>query len=619
MSLNTPPSMKRNSSKAHQKSKESMPVSISKDKNNTEMKNEVQAIQKLVSNLKEIFESDSRSHPMILGSLRHNNSNFTHQFHSNYSNTTTTTAPTITSTSTVNSHIRGNQRKYHSTNSRWYIYFSNHVIPLLPKEAKNWEKARLHVMQSKQNKTVCIFQRWSILALENLPHKKRIRKRVEEMYVQYVQLWQHLILQRWCAMALGPSSRKRVLIKRRKNMEIARLTLEKRIQTDSKSNLSNANVPEGSVGILSNQMIQVEMHKHVIHQMTMTRNKNILLKTCKAWINSTNEAKHMLDLATNHYTTTTLHKIMREWCKWSFLVSIGLDYVVWKDKPPRQRKIRFDQIQVDYFAERRVIKNAFQGWKHVTKVYFNAKRMQVKTLTVFVRKYLLEWVRVSKRNRQLMLTAYEVWKQHGIRKLRAAFYPWQKWIHQKKQMRDDQQRLLNSFFRCKHRKIIWNIFRRWRHQARYGRIGALYSRNDLMMSLIAQKDHCRKMEKHMNDCIDYVSDMAECLEKNNKLIVNLTGIIQTKESDIVKSKSSIHNAEQELVRLQSIVDCVAKIYPSLTKHIIKMQSNFGFRERGLETYVKMRAQTYNDTVNDDILDDETLQRMNQLMTKSDLK
>ena len=49
----------------------------------------------------------------------------------------------------------------------------------------------------------------------------------------------------------------------------------------------------------------------------------------------------------------------------------------------------------------------------------------------------------------------------------------------------------------------------------------------------------------MNHCIDYVSDMSECLEKNN-------------------------NAEQELVQLQSFVDSVAKVHPLVTKYIIKM-------------------------------------------------
>ena len=178
--------------------------------------------------------------------------------------------------------------------------------------------------------------------------------------------------------------------------------------------------------------------------------------------------------------------------------------------------------------------------------------------------------------------------------------------------------LLASYHRCRARKLKWEVLRKWRHQAKYGRITAMFSRNELIINLVAQKDHCRHMEKQMNICMDQVNDLAECLQKNDNLLEEFKGILSEKETKIKELKLSIHNAEQEIARLQSTIDCVEKAHPALTRHIIKMQPKFGFRERNIEDYAKMRASDMNKVIWD-VHSINSFQRMQWAMNRSKLR
>ena len=44
---------------------------------------------------------------------------------------------------------------------------------------------------------------------------------------------------------------------------------------------------------------------------------------------------------------------------------------------------------------------------------------------------------------------------------------------------------------------------------------------------------------------------------------------------------AMHHAEQEIIQMQSLVDCVAEVHPVVSKHIMGMQPNFNFKARGL--------------------------------------
>lgn len=64
---------------------------------------------------------------------------------------------------------------------------------------------------------------------------------------------------------------------------------------------------------------------------------------------------------------------------------------------------------------------------------------------------------------------------------------------------------------------------------------------------------------------------------------------QEQAAGMDRQTMALHHAEQEIVRLQSLLGTVAKIAPSVCKVVHKAAPDFDFLERGFTVRVRMRA------------------------------
>ena len=177
----------------------------------------------------------------------------------------------------------------------------------------------------------------------------------------------------------------------------------------------------------------------------------------------------------------------------------------------------------------------------------------------------------------------------SVRLTEVPFRMWFVWMDQRKRKKTDQQRLVTAYIRTKHRKFLWNILRGWRHQAVYGRIAGLYSRNDLMRSLTEQKQQCKMMETEMNAYVGNVNDMNKMLEENTKKVKEMEIAVRKKDGKAMELRLAMHHCEQEMVKMQSLVDCVQQVAPGVAKHINELQGgSFDFGARGLNALVELR-------------------------------
>jgi hypothetical protein len=71
----------------------------------------------------------------------------------------------------------------------------------------------------------------------------------------------------------------------------------------------------------------------------------------------------------------------------------------------------------------------------------------------------------------------------------------------------EQMRICKSYVRWKWRQRVLTILKVWRHQALYGRIDGLYSRQMLLKTLAEQKFAANLLEKHMSD---QTLELEEC-------------------------------------------------------------------------------------------------------------
>ena len=71
----------------------------------------------------------------------------------------------------------------------------------------------------------------------------------------------------------------------------------------------------------------------------------------------------------------------------------------------------------------------------------------------------------------------------------------------------EQLRICKAYVRWKWRQKVLLILKVWRHQALYGRVDGLYSRQMLLKTLAEQKFAANLLEKHM---ADQTLELEEC-------------------------------------------------------------------------------------------------------------
>lgn len=84
---------------------------------------------------------------------------------------------------------------------------------------------------------------------------------------------------------------------------------------------------------------------------------------------------------------------------------------------------------------------------------------------------------------------------------------WARMIVASKNHMNEQIRICNSYVRWKWRSRILTILKVWRHQALYGRIDGLYSRQMLLKTLAEQKFAANTLQKIM---ADQTIELEEC-------------------------------------------------------------------------------------------------------------
>ena len=211
---------------------------------------------------------------------------------------------------------------------------------------------------------------------------------------------------------------------------------------------------------------------------------------------------------------------------------------------PKKPQIRYD---VEEFIVRRLRKSLFARWKRFSEKFITAKKMRRKILSKFICLYVRAWRDVTRYHLKVMTHIVSEWKQYEKSILIDPFRIWSNYISTKIKRRECQLRLVGVFSRSKTRKMMFNIFRCWRHEAIYGQTSAMYSRQELMQSLVEQKNQCKRIEIAMNDSIESVAEMNHAMEKNFKVISLLKNEITKKDLLLEDHMMSLHNAEQEII------------------------------------------------------------------------
>ena len=169
-------------------------------------------------------------------------------------------------------------------------------------------------------------------------------------------------------------------------------------------------------------------------------------------------------ISIHHWNVTTKFNCFSSWHKIVILKTQGLDLIRWER--PKKPQIRYD---VEEFIVRRLRKSLFARWKRFSEKFIAAKKMRRKILSKFICLYVRAWRDVTRYHLKVMTHIVSEWKQYEKSILIDPFRIWSNYISTKIKQRECQLRLVGVFSRSKTRKMMFNIFRCWRHEAIYGR------------------------------------------------------------------------------------------------------------------------------------------------------
>ncbi len=236
---------------------------------------------------------------------------------------------------------------------------------------------------------------------------------------------------------------------------------------------------------------------------------------------------------------------------------------------------------MDNFARLRCEKLIFDAWKAYFQVQITVKRKYQKKLSEFVGSVFRGWRVISAHYRKLRKLTYENWTGYSKLMVQKPFQAWAEHVKAMKNRYQEHLRIAKSYMRWKERQRLLLIVKVWRHQALFGRIDGLYTRQMLLKTVADQKIFITSLEKTM---ADQTMELEECkqmvlseIDRKNELETEIQKLNQENN----KLKMANHNFEQELKRLESIIQAMIVINPKQMEHLKKMQPEFKFKERNI--------------------------------------
>jgi len=439
---------------------------------------------------------------------------------------------------------------------------------LLSLQSKVFLKMQMLRLNKNIKKLQVFFNKWSIISKQNSPIRKKVRQAAEERILLKKRAWVRQVFDALRQVLIGRFSTKQAIVDRRRMLE------------DIRRDLSARMMDQGLLGVVPQMEMDKELHRRIIIKFE-ARKRYLAMRFIfdKCLLKLTQTARKRDATARKHCFDVLAGKCFYAWSDYIYLVGLGLDRKRWPG--PRKYEIRYNQKRVDNFSRNRIRRMIFRGWKAYFKIQLKVKSAVRKRCAQLAQSAFFAWRGAAKKQRVLRWNVYDSWKGYARLMLYNPFYSWANYVKGIKNSFVEQLRIATSYLRWKTRQKMLKIIKTWRHQAVFGRLDGLYTRQMLLKTLGEQKMMCNNMQKLMGD---QTMELEECritvvqeIAKRNQLELRL----QQSTLDMTQLKMLNHHLEQEVLRLQDVLDSVVSINPNQVEYLLKMQPHFKFKQRNI--------------------------------------
>jgi hypothetical protein len=411
-----------------------------------------------------------------------------------------------------------------------------------------------------------VFTKWLHLTRQALPVRRAMYKAAMDKAQAKDRALMHKVWDAFKSVTVGGKSTKSANEKRRVMIDSIREELSDNLKA------------KGEIGVVPDEDVERVLYRRVLKSFLEAKRllmmKNVLLNGF--WKNVRMARKNLV-VALDHRLQVHAGRIFYAWSDWVYMVGAGLDRKRWNQ--PRQYEIHYNQKRLDNYAHLRLKRYVFFPWKEFYVMQSLVRRMLQRQMARFVKNNFLAWRGVARELRTLRIKAVDNWRGYGRLVCLGPFQGWASYVKGVKNVNNERQRIVSSYLRWKWRQRIVIIMKRWRHQALYGRIDGLYTRQMLISSLNEQKIMSASLEKLLSSQTVEVDECRDLTEREVQKRALLEDRLKDCQEENIKNRSYAHHAEQEMKRLEGIIESMALLNPRQIEHLKKLQPQFKFKQR----------------------------------------
>lgn len=434
------------------------------------------------------------------------------------------------------------------------------------------------------------------VVLMNLPLRMR---RVEETERRF-QLKQRTLVMSvfapWKSSALGPRSRKKASADAKKRHLEARQRLE----------------ALGRFEVVTTEMVHEEFLKENIRT-TRGRHQEHVLRMYFRLMYSVEflPAKLKLQRAVAHDRRKSL---LRIWSVWLPLFRAAqVDKAIARVNE-RRTLDRFDKHhnlrKIDAHYRHTSLRKHLRAWAQYGQRIRRVRRLFEDTTKENLVRLLRKWHIRAEYQHALRANVVEEWRAYGRRIFQTPFRCWFVFAAHKKSSRVAKETICAAYERRQRRHTKYIFFRLWKHQVLFGTVEGVHSKIHLLHSLEDQKRMCLGLETNARLYQENIAALqvsiaqmeAKLAEKQQEL-VELHDATQT-------TRFGMHTAEQNIARVQGMLEAVRHIHPGTVDRIEKMYKDNPLLSRDLKDVVGLHESKRKELMEKIDLDETELEVLN---------
>jgi hypothetical protein len=240
------------------------------------------------------------------------------------------------------------------------------------------------------------------------------------------------------------------------------------------------------------------------------------------------------------------------------------------------------------FYRLQLLKKVFYSAKYYLRPRAMASVRYKKKRDHLIRSVYNAWWQRTLYQHDLRARSLATWKEYGERLVSVPFRAWYLWANEAKHERVSNEAIILAAKRRSRYRLIHKIFKYWKHQAVFGRVDGMRSRMELMQVLDEQRMYLVSLEEGISKFKKSLKDADAALDAEKVRSAEKDKLIEAQALEVSRLKYALHNAEQEIVRLQCLIDNITLIHPGTVKRLNSLPSTQKFPDRGTTKYARQR-------------------------------